>query len=97
MKLSQQEMSRYNNFRSSTQLPRRMKRERLSGHRSQYNPNASQKTPGNDYRNNERNSSDNNTSKDDSVQACALHCFLEELDMVSVDYLGTLFLGTYLL
>lgn len=54
-----------------------------SGQRSQYNPNPTPKRPFEDsYKSDEKNSTDNSSKKVD-VKACALHCFLEKLEMVS--------------
>lgn len=59
-----------------------------SGQRSQYNPNPSTKRPFDDsHRSDERNSTEN-TSKKVDVKACALHCFLENLEMVSITSLS---------
>ncbi|XP_037970904.2 general odorant-binding protein 71 [Plutella xylostella] len=76
-------------YNNRQQQSRRMKRERSSGHRSQYNPNTSRSGSGSgsgsghddSYRNNDKNSSENNSSRDSDHKACALHCFLEELEM----------------
>lgn len=55
-----------------------------SGQRSQYNPNSTQR-PGyeDSYNNYERNSSENSSNKDLDKKACALHCLMENLEMVS--------------
>lgn len=54
-----------------------------SGQRSQYNPNPAPKRSFEDsYRGDEKNSTEN-TSKKVDAKACALHCFLENLEMVS--------------
>lgn len=75
----------------STQSSRRFKRKadkktENSGQRSQFNPNSSRKSgQGSDdsYRSDERHSNENNSSKEDDKKACALHCFLENLEMVN--------------
>lgn len=79
-------MGQYNNYYSTTQSPRRYKREKRpenSGKRSQYNPN-NQKITGyeDNFRSDEKNSSENNSTKEIDNKACALHCFLENLEMV---------------
>lgn len=54
-----------------------------SGQRSQYNPNPAPKKSFEDsYKSDEKNSTEN-ASKNVDVKACALHCFLENLEMVS--------------
>lgn len=68
----------------STQPSRRYKREKKeenSGKRSQFNPNPKGYHDLN--RSGEKTSSEKNTTKDDDKKACALHCFLENLEMVS--------------
>lgn len=84
-----QDMSNQYGYQSSTQSPRRYKRDRHtenSGQRSQFNPNSSKKSSGyNDsYQSDEKSHKENNSSKDDEKKACALNCFLEILEMVSL-------------
>nr|UDM59896.1 putative odorant binding protein 9 [Corcyra cephalonica] len=79
------DMSRNHNYYSSTQSSRRFRRDRNkemnSGHRSQYNPNTQRPMEyEKSYRNEERNSS-RNSSRNEDKKACALHCFLEHLEM----------------
>ncbi|XP_026739215.1 probable ATP-dependent RNA helicase ddx42 [Trichoplusia ni] len=93
------DMSKYNNYHS-TQPPRRYKRDRRpenSGKRSQYNPNA-QRINGyedNSFRSEERNSSENNSSRESDNKACALHCFLENLEMTGEDGMPDRYLVTH--
>ncbi|CAH0398229.1 unnamed protein product [Chilo suppressalis] len=78
------DISRYNVLHSTTQSSRRFKRSKRtqmnSGQRSQYNPNT--KKPS-EYDDNTSNEDDKNSSSNTDVdnQACALHCFLESLEM----------------
>lgn len=70
----------------STQSPGRYKRERKeenSGKRSQFNPNPKRYQDSN--RSDEKSSRDKNASKVDDMKACALHCFLEKLEMVGTN------------
>lgn len=70
----------------TTQASRRYKREKKaenSGKRSQFNPNSNNRYQDSN-RSDEKNSSEKNTSTDDDKKACALHCFLENLEMVSI-------------
>ncbi|XP_053609963.1 uncharacterized protein Obp59a [Plodia interpunctella] len=95
------DLSRQNNYYSSTQSPRRFRRERHkeinSGHRSQYNPNAKKPSEYDDnYRNDDRNSS-RNSSKDEEAKACALHCFLENLEMIGDNGMPDKYLVTHVL
>ncbi|XP_063364446.1 protein starmaker-like [Cydia amplana] len=81
---------RFNPYRA-TQNPQRYRRERPSknsGYRSQYNPNSSRPGDGND----ERNSSENNSSRD---SGCVLHCFLEELEMTGDNGMPDRYLVTH--
>lgn len=61
-----------------------------SGQRSQYNPH-SQKNNGNNDKNREndkgdgKNSNENNSSREID-KACVLHCFIENLHMVSTKF-----------
>lgn len=83
-----QYMSHYNGYYSSTESPRRYKRENRSqnsGNRSQYNPNK-QRSYEDASRNDGKNSSENNSSMVVDSKACAMHCFLENLEMVSYQF-----------
>jgi hypothetical protein len=78
-------MSQFNGYQSSTQPTRRYKRSKRtqvnSGQRSQYNPNPKRPLDYEDiYNEDKRNSS--NSTKEMEIIACALHCFMEQLDMV---------------
>ncbi|KAG6444555.1 hypothetical protein O3G_MSEX003451 [Manduca sexta] len=90
-------MYQYNGYRSSSQSPRRYKRERRvdnTGQRSQYNPNTQRNSGYEDtYRNEEKNSSENNTNTDN--KACALQCFLENLQMTAQDGMPDKYLVTH--
>ncbi|CAH0585554.1 unnamed protein product [Chrysodeixis includens] len=92
------DMSKYNNYHS-TQPPRRYKRDRRpenSGKRSQYNPNAQRITGYEDnFRSDERNSSENNSSKESENKPCAIHCFLENLEMTAEDGMPDRYLVTH--
>nr|QID58968.1 odorant-binding protein [Galleria mellonella] len=95
------DMSRHHNYYTSTQSSRRFRRDRNkeknSGHRSQYNPNAQRQMDyENRYRSEERNSS-RNSSKTEENQACALHCFLEQLEMTGEDGMPDKYLVTQIL
>ncbi|XP_060803458.1 general odorant-binding protein 71 [Amyelois transitella] len=88
-------------FYSSTQTPRRFRRDKRkeinSGHRSQYNPNAQKPTEYDDnYRNDDRNTS-KNSSRDEDAKACALHCFLENLEMIGDSGMPDKYLVTHVL
>lgn len=81
----------YNNYYSTTPLTRRYKRERRpenSGQRSQYNPN-NHRTSGyeDNFNSDEKNNTENNSSKETDNKACALHCFLEDLEMVDTYFI----------
>lgn len=90
-----QGISQYSKYHSTT-APRRYKREKRpenSGQRSQYNPNSHKiKLYEDNFRSDEKNSSENNSSKEMDNKACALHCFMENLDMVST-HIFPLFTG----
>ncbi|KAM3965167.1 odorant-binding protein 59a [Aphomia sociella] len=95
------DMSRHHNYYSSTQPSRRFRRDRNkemnSGHRSQYNPNAQKPMEyDNTYRNEERNSSRNSSSNEEK-KACALHCFLEHLEMTGDDGMPDKYLVTHVI
>ncbi|KAF9423890.1 hypothetical protein HW555_000948 [Spodoptera exigua] len=88
-----------NNYYSTTQASRRYKRERRpsnSGQRSQYNPN-SHKISGyeDNFRSDERNTTENNSSKETDNKSCALHCFLENLEMTGEDGMPDRYLVTH--
>nr|CAJ2313454.1 General odorant-binding protein 71 [Metisa plana] len=73
-------------YGSMNQASKRYKREKQrkeknSGQRSQYNPNMSNRSEYGDSYRDDRNSSEKSTSTNDRKKNCALHCFLEELDM----------------
>ncbi|GBP46502.1 General odorant-binding protein 71 [Eumeta japonica] len=61
----------------------KQRKEKNSGQRSQYNPNMSDKSDSGDNHRDDRNSSEKSMSASDRKKNCALHCFLEELDMRS--------------
>nr|WKR38890.1 odorant binding protein 9 [Spodoptera frugiperda] len=94
------DMGQYNNnYYSTTQSSRRYKRERRpsnSGQRSQYNPN-SHKISGyeDNFRSDERNTTENNSSKETDNKSCALHCFLENLEMTGEDGMPDRYLVTH--
>ncbi|XP_075977990.1 uncharacterized protein LOC142977786 [Anticarsia gemmatalis] len=79
--------------------PRRYKRERRpenSGQRSQYNPNTHKITGYEDnFKSDEKNSSENNSSKETDNKACALHCFMENLEMTGEDGMPDRYLVTH--
>nr|XP_021200198.2 odorant-binding protein 59a [Helicoverpa armigera] len=92
-------MDQYNNYHSTTQSPRRYKRERRpenSGQRTQYNPN-SHKISGyeDSFRSDEKNSTENSSNKETDNKACALHCFLENLEMTGEDGMPDRYLVTH--
>uniref|UniRef100_A0AAU8BE14 Odorant-binding protein n=1 Tax=Conopomorpha sinensis TaxID=940481 RepID=A0AAU8BE14_9NEOP len=80
----QQDMPKYSH-RQSTPAPRRYRRDRTTGHRSQYNPNSPRRATMDDSRRrqtvDEKSSAENNMTSKESDKACALHCFMQELDM----------------
>ncbi|KAI8437008.1 hypothetical protein MSG28_010408 [Choristoneura fumiferana] len=84
-----------NNPYRSSQNSHRYRRERQqsknSGSRSQYNPNSSRGHDGNE----DRNSSENNSSKDNDAKGCVLHCFLEELEMTGDNGMPDRYLVTH--
>uniref|UniRef100_A0A1V1WCB4 Odorant binding protein 13 n=1 Tax=Mythimna separata TaxID=271217 RepID=A0A1V1WCB4_MYTSE len=88
----------YNNYYSTTPAPRRYKRERRpenSGQRSQYNPNNHKITGYEDsFRSDEKNTTEN-SSKETDNNACALHCFLENLEMTAEDGMPDRYLVTH--
>nr|ALC76544.1 odorant binding protein 4 [Conogethes punctiferalis] len=90
------DMSRYG-YQSSTQPSRRFKRSKRgqnSGQRSQYNPNSRKQSDYEDsYRDEDRNSS--NSSSDAESKACALHCFMEQLEMTGDDGMPDKYLVTH--
>ncbi|KAI5634606.1 PBP/GOBP family domain-containing protein [Phthorimaea operculella] len=97
-------VSPYNGYRSTTQASRRFKREKRigtnSGHRSQYNPNTSNRPSYDDYRsdgNDERNNSNGNSSKNGDRKACAMHCFLENLEMTGDSGMPDRYLVTHVI
>nr|UVB79192.1 odorant-binding protein 1 [Heortia vitessoides] len=91
------DMSKYNGYSSTTQASRRFKRgkrtEINSGQRSQYNPNTKKPTEQSTYGDDNRNSS--NSSGDMNNKACALHCFLEQLEMTDDNGMPDRYLVTH--
>ncbi|XP_059052067.1 uncharacterized protein DDB_G0284459 [Achroia grisella] len=91
------DMSRHHNYYSSTQSSRRFRRDRNkemnSGHRSQYNPNTQRPM---EYDSRHRNE-DRNSSRNEESKACALHCFLEQLEMTGDDGMPDKYLVTQVL
>ncbi|CAB3227185.1 unnamed protein product [Arctia plantaginis] len=91
-------MSQYSNHHSTTS-PKRYKREKRpenSGQRSQYNPNTHKiKLYEDNFRSDEKNSTENNSSKEMDNKACALHCFMENLDMTGEDGMPDRYMVTH--
>nr|WKF45294.1 odorant binding proteins OBP16 [Peridroma saucia] len=96
-----QDMSQgqYNNYYSTTPSTRRYKRERRtenSGQRSQYNPNTHKITGYEDnFRSDEKNSTEHHSGNETDNKACALHCFLENLEMTAEDGMPDRYLVTH--
>nr|QRF70922.1 odorant binding protein [Semiothisa cinerearia] len=87
-------------YQSSTQSSRRYKREKRtenSGQRSQFNPNSKKSSFDDSYQSDEKSGKENSTSKDDDKKACALHCFLENLEMTAEDGMPDRYLVTHTL
>ncbi|CAG9786884.1 unnamed protein product [Diatraea saccharalis] len=86
---------RFNGFHSTTQPSRRFRRSRRtqnSGQRSQYNPNTRKQSENDDSYDEEDKNSSSNTDMDS--KACALHCFLEELEMTDEEGMPDRYLVT---
>ncbi|CAG5045256.1 unnamed protein product [Parnassius apollo] len=81
-----EDSSQYGNDRSLSKLSERQKREKRnemnSGQRSQYNPNIKKRSDENESRRDgDQNSQNNVSEKDFNNIPCALHCFMESLQM----------------
>ncbi|XP_063826090.1 general odorant-binding protein 71 [Ostrinia nubilalis] len=91
------EMIRYGQH-STTQSSRRFKRSRRteinSGQRSQYNPNTRKTSQYEEtFKNDDKNSS--NSSREIDNKACALHCFMEQLEMTGDNGMPDRYLVTH--